>query len=125
MHFLDWVQEAPQMLVSSELRSFVRDKFSSTHGAKCQIQSREFGGAGDCLFHSIAGALARMLLEGDASAAHVFSKIPVELWQQGRESVMRRLRMLSAERLSSWGYEELLDDIRHGCPMGAFIVRAG
>ena len=52
-----------------------------------------------------------MLLKGDAAAAHVLSKIPLDVWKDGQSSVMKRLRLLSAGTLSSWGYEDLLNYI--------------
>ena len=56
-----------------------------------------------------------MMLNDASSAAHVFNKIPFHVWQEGQRSVMRRLRMLSTESLSTWGYEDVLNFLVNKC----------
>ena len=102
---LSWASKASTGQVSFALQTYVAPKLSD----QCRIRSRELGGGGDCLFHSFAGALGRMLLGSSSSAAHVFKRIPPNVWRDGERSVMTFLRRLSVDALSTWTPEDLLD----------------
>ena len=73
------------------------------------FQSIEFGGGGDCLFHSIAGILARMVLKGAATARHVLQFVPSAVFMEGQTAVMRRLRILSANVFQRMQPEDVLN----------------
>ena len=71
---MTWAHEAAlyEVPVSSMLRKYVRNHL------RCDIRAMETGGGGDCLFHSCATALGKMLHSvSDAEAAqHVLAKFP-------------------------------------------------
>ena len=71
--------------------------------------SIEFGGEGDCLFYSIAGILARMVLKGGPPAQHVLQCIPSGVFVGGKNAVMRRLREMSARAFQTWTPEQVLN----------------
>lgn len=73
------------------------------------IQSIEYGAGGDCLFHSFAGILATMILQGGPPARHVLDKVPSAVFMAGQGAVMRRLRDLSANVFQLWTPEYVLN----------------
>ena len=73
------------------------------------IQSIDYGGGGDCLFHSFAGILARMILKGGAPARSVLEKVPSAVFMEGQAAVMQRLRMLSASVFQRMQPEDVLN----------------
>ena len=73
------------------------------------IQSIDYGGGGDCLFHSFAGILARMILKGGAPARSVLDKVPSAVFMEGQAAVMQRLRMLSASVFQRMQPEDVLN----------------
>ena len=105
-----WLGSARICRVNEQLKNHVATYHQGPAGEPCRLRTRDFGGAGDCLFHSIAGALGRMLQSDDLSIRrHILEKIPLQVWKEGQRSVMIALRQLSAAALSSWTPENLLD----------------
>ena len=92
--------------VSDELRVYVRDSM------RCQIRAREAGGGGDCLFHSCAAVLERMLHSEFDAMQHVLFVFSTPTLLQNftrKKNMVTCLRSFSAQQFATWLPEAFLD----------------
>ena len=97
------MQEKP---VSVALRTYTRTCLG------LDIRAMEVGAGGDCLFHSFAAALARMLQSDGDVVNHVVTKLPrpEDMRKFGsRDQVVQLLRKLSARAFALWPPEAVFD----------------
>jgi len=66
------------------------------------------------LFHSVAAGLEDLLKHSDAAYHHVVQHIPIDVFCEGKRSIVRRLRSLSASMLVQEPDEVLLDYLLQG-----------
>ena len=78
------------------------------------LRRLQVGGSGDCLFHSVAAGLEDLLKHSDAAYHHVVQHIPIDIFREGKRSIVRRLRSLSANVLVQEPDEVLLDYLLQG-----------
>ena len=71
------------------MRSVPASLMPSATTAPSTFQSIEFGGGGDCLLRSIAGARARVALIGGAPARRVLQCAPSAVFMEGQAAVMQ------------------------------------
>ena len=95
--------------VSDDLRNFVNRFFSGGSTGTCTIRALEAGAGGDCLYHSFAAGLEKMLRGDPAAARHVLQKIPLQVFEDGKHAVVAFLRRLSADGMDAWAPETFLD----------------
>ena len=101
--------------VSRALRSYCEASTQRAHPGPNEVESVEYGAGGDCLYHSVAGVLARMVLNGGSPARHVLKTIPSTVFLQGANAVMLHLRAISAMIYLQWAPEQVLDFILSAC----------
>ena len=92
--------------VSQALQDYARNRLN------CRIRSLEVGGGGDCLFHSFATVLAKMLTCGADASEHVFARMTGENDLQhfvDKPSIVRYLRQRSAQAFEGWEPEAVFD----------------
>ena len=90
------------------LRKYVRNHL------RCDIRAMETGGGGDCLFHSCATALGKMLhsVSDPEAAQHVLAKFPSDEMLHrftSKERIVQCLRELAARGFQQWSPEAFLD----------------
>ena len=95
--------------IHPSLQDYVELHLSLSATERCVVRSLEAGGDGDCLFHSFAAALEALILKDAAAAAHVFAKVPRDVFSSGKRALVEHLRKLSADGLDAWPPETLLD----------------
>ena len=91
--------------MSDTLRRFVHRHFVNS----VDIHSLEVGGNGDCLFHSVAAGLERLLLQSTAASRHALRRVPLRVFSSGARAVVQQLRNIFAEQIEQWSWEELLN----------------
>jgi len=101
--------------VRNDLQRYITNLTTSGPGGPWTIESLEFGGQGDCLFLSIAGILARMVLHGGEPAQHVLRKIPSGVFARGKYAVMQALRDEAAMVFHDWSEEDVLNFVFLAC----------
>ena len=88
----------------------LRDFLATRH--ELQVRCMEAGGGGDCLYHSFAAALGKMLQGNSAAMQHVLRNFPAQgdlpLFSS-RSAIVRRLRAMAAMRFEDWPPEQFLD----------------
>ena len=108
LEVLDWARGTAYP-VSRALQRHMSSLTTPSATTAWDLRSIEFGGEGDCLFYSIAGILARMVLKGGPPARHVLQRIPPGVFLNGKSAVMRRLREMSAQAFQTWTPEQVLN----------------
>ena len=84
--------------ISRRLQEFMRQNFDQAWECK----SFEAGGGGDCLFHSLGAILENMMLD-PASADHVRSVLPEQIFDGTRTRIVQHLRNVCANQ---WRFKE-------------------
>ena len=106
------LQHLPVWQVSTQLQHYVH---TFTDGSEDQwnIQAREAGGAGDCLYFSVAAVLLRMLHSGNSAAVeHAQASFPQGRLPCDLQSTMEHLRQIAASDLlknDKWTDEDILN----------------
>ena len=111
---LGWAQGLASP-VSQGLQRYISNLTAAAAGGPWNLDSVDFGGAGDCLFLSIAGILARMVLQGGEPARHVLRKIPSSIFARGKYAVMQALRDEAATVFHQWSEEDVLNFMFTAC----------
>eukprot|EP00959_Pyramimonas_sp_CCMP1952_P439125 9192751-Pyramimonas_sp.AAC.1 len=111
---LGWARGSPQP-VSGALQRYVSALNNGAGRSLGYLQGIEFGGGGDCLFLSIAGILARMVVHGGEPAQHVLQKIPKSVFDEGQRAVMLELRRQAAQVFHAWDDLDVLNFMITAC----------
>ena len=111
---LQWARGSPAP-VSGTLQRYVSALSNGPGRRLGHLQGVEFGGGGDCLFFSIAGILARMVVQGGEPAQHVLQKIPASVFAEGKNAVMLELRRQAAQVFHTWYELDVLNFVLTAC----------
>jgi len=74
-----------------------------------QIRALDAGGRGDCLFHSIGAALAKMMNSGNEARRHVLEHLSPDVFSSGKDHTVSSLRCLAADVFLKWEPEAFFD----------------
>ncbi|CAK0794832.1 unnamed protein product, partial [Prorocentrum cordatum] len=105
---LPWARGTP-CPASTNLRNYCAKFTRHVATGPFEVESVEYGAGGDCLYHSVAGVLARMVLHGGGPARRILKSIPSAVFFQGSNATMQHLRAISASIYSQWAPEQVLD----------------
>ena len=106
LNLLPHLAVATPVPLSERLRSFLfHRRFVNSVG----IHSLEVGGNGDCLCHSVAAGLERLLLQSTAASRHVLRRALLTVFSSCAQAVAQQLRNMCADQIEHWTWEELLN----------------
>lgn len=110
-------------LLSAEARnaSYALQTFVRTHaGNGAEVRCLEVGGAGYCLFHSVAASLEALLQHSSEARGHVLQKVPMSVFANGKRAIVQHLRHLAARQLACWSWLDILNYCMQGCMRQSF-----
>ena len=79
--------------------------------AAWSLRALDAGGAGDCLFHSVAAGLELMVQSNPLAAQHIFARIPLEDFCKTKAFLVKLLRRFVAESVDALPIEEILSHL--------------